>query len=334
MIRKYGFISLLCILMTVGVIHGIPENVPAEDSSGAMALLSGNAIRDNAGRVVSVERPYTRIISLYSAHTENLFALGLSEEIAGISRLDASMAQAKGKKTFSARNSPERFLAIQPDLVIVRPMLDHGYPRLMAQLERFGIQVVSLQPADTGEMLTYWRILGRLAGREEEAEKMVARFEKGVAEARAVSDAITTRKTVYFEAIHGQFKTFSPGAMPLFALSCAGGNNAAKDARPSRGTNIANFGKERILAIGEDIDVYLSQTGHMNNASIATIQSAPGYFAIRAVREGEIHLVDEDIVSRPTLRLLEGIAAIGKILYPERFTGDVRKRIMQHAAMQ
>ncbi|MBW2349127.1 MAG: hypothetical protein JRF59_15015 [Deltaproteobacteria bacterium] len=41
--------------------------------------------------------------------------------------------------------------------------------------------------------------------------------------------------------------------------------------------------------------------------------------AIKAVREGEIYIVDEDIVSRPTMRLLDGIWEIGRILYPARF---------------
>ncbi len=282
-----------------------------------MALLENNAIRDNAGRIVCVERPFTRIISLYSAHTENLFDLGLDDEVIGVSRIDASMERAKGIKTFSAQNSPERFIAARPDLVIVRPMLDNGYPRLMEQLSGFGIQVVSLQPGNVEEMMTYWLILGRLSGREGEAGEMVARFEKGIAEAGAIAQGIDMKKTVYFEAIHIRFKTFSPGSMPLFALEYAGGINAAEDARPSRGTNIADFGMERLLARGEEIDVYLAQTGHMNQPSVAAIKNVPGYSAIRAVREGNIYIVDEAIVSRPTLRLLEGIEAIRKILYEQ-----------------
>ena len=317
---------------------GFHETVPAGDSPvntpGVMGLVGEDAIRDSAGRVVCTKKPFTRIISLYSAHTENLFFLGLSDEIIGVSRIDASMAKAAGKKTFSPQNSPERFIAAAPDLVIVRPMLDHGYPRLMEQLDRFGIQVVSLQPADVDEMLIYWRILGRLSGREARGVGMGCRFKIGVAEARHIAEAVPSRKTVYFEAIHNRFKTFSPGSMPIFALETAGGINGAEDARPSRGSNIANFGKEPLLARGEEIDVYLAQDGHMNRPSIKAIMNVPGYTVIRAVREGNIFLVDEEIVSRPTPRLLEGIAAIGGILYPEQFTENANKRILRHGPNQ
>ena len=41
-----------------------------------------------------------------------------------------------------------------------------------------------------------------------------------------------------------------------------------------------------------------------------------GFAALRAVRLGRVHLIDEQLVSRPTLRLLQGIARIQSLLYP------------------
>ncbi|MCK7503795.1 MAG: hypothetical protein MZV70_06540 [Desulfobacterales bacterium] len=54
-------------------------------------------------------------------------------------------------------------------------------------------------------------------------------------------------------------------------------------------------------------------------------ERVPG--AARAVRAGRVHLVDERLVSRPTLRLLTGIFEIGRILHPERFTDEARARL-------
>jgi iron complex transport system substrate-binding protein len=54
----------------------------------------------------------------------------------------------------------------------------------------------------------------------------------------------------------------------------------------------------------------------MNPVTIAGIKGEGGFSAIRAVREGQIYIIDEQIVSRPTMRLLEGIYEIGRILYP------------------
>ncbi len=317
--------SIKRLLMTI-IFSVLFSSTPAW--AAEMAVLPDNAIRDCAGREVRVDKPFSRIISLYGAHTENLLALGASDALVGVARGDDDLAGAEAKRKFSAHDGPERFLAARPDLVIVRPMIDRGYAPLMARLEQFGICVVSLQPADIEEMKVYWQILGRLTGTEAAAERMTARFNEGVAAAREIAADISPEKRVYFEAIHDRFKTFSPDAMPLFALACAGGVNVAEDAAPVRGTNIAAYSKERILSRAGEIDVYLAQAGVMNRIDVPGIINEPGYHIIKAVREGGVYLIDEKIVSRPTLRLLEGICTIGEILYPERFDEDENQRIL------
>ena len=121
-------------------------------------------------------------------------------------------------------------------------------------------------------------------------------------------------------------KTFSPTAMPMFALKTAGGLNIATDAVVVRGNNIAAYGKERILAKSLEIDVYLAQKGVMNNPTVSLIRDEPGFHIIKAVKQNRIHLIDEMTVSRPTLRLIDGIGNIGAVLYPHLFTQNFRNQ--------
>jgi iron complex transport system substrate-binding protein len=51
----------------------------------------------------------------------------------------------------------------------------------------------------------------------------------------------------------------------------------------------------------------------------------PGFKTIKAVAEGEVYLIDEQIVSRPTMRLLDGIYQIGKILYPDDYNENAQE---------
>lgn len=295
--------------------------------SSDIAVLGKNAVQDCAGRRINTEKPFSRIISLYGAHTQNLVALGALDQLIGVARRDNQLAELD-KPVFSVHDGPERFVAARPDLVLVRPMHDRGYAALISRLEAFGVVVASLQPGSISEMKVYWHVLGHLTGRQQRVTSMIQRFEAGVRAARAVSSHISSRKKVYFEAIHKPFKTFAPGAMPLFALSCAGGVNIAQAAKSVRGTNIAGYSKERILAHADDIDVYLAQKGVMNPIQLTDILNEPGFDAIKAVQNGSVCLVDETIVSRPTLGLLEGICRIGECLYPERFDAATRERIL------
>ncbi|HHD63960.1 MAG TPA: ABC transporter substrate-binding protein [Desulfobulbaceae bacterium] len=283
-------------------------------------LTAGSAwafpIVDSDGRVVMLERPFTRIISLYGAHTRNLIDMGAGEQIVAVGRSDHQLPDLP---RISFRDDPERLLALKPDLVLIRPMISRAYPQLAKRLEQSGVSVVSLQPAAVDELFRYWEILGRLSGHEQGAKQLIAGFGAGLAEIRLKVDYLTRqeRRQVYFESMHKQMKTFAPGSMAIFVLESAGGINVAADATQVRKTNIAAYGKERILARANQIDIFLAQKGRMNPVTIEMIKKEPGFHVIKAVRENRIFLIDEKLVSRPTMGLLEGIQTVHDILYPQ-----------------
>jgi len=296
--RIAGIISIFC-LLAVDSVHAADTRVDED---------------------VLARAPYGRIISLYGAHTENLLALGAADRLIGIDGQSTLLTGAGGKAVFSYHDDPERFLAARPDLVLIRPMIERGYPRLVQRLQRSRIQVVSVQPIHVDQLPAYWRLLGRLAGRETRADAMHGAFREAVADFKQLSGRVKTPKRVYFEAIHSKMKTFTPRAMAIFALETAGGINVAADAPVRVNNNIAVYGKERLLSHAADIDVFLSQQGPMNRISVAAIMAEPGFSVIQAVKNGQVFLVDETVVSRPTLGLLQGIYRIGCLLYPEVYS--------------
>ncbi|MFW8601933.1 ABC transporter substrate-binding protein [Desulfobacterota bacterium M19] len=304
--------ALFCTLALIWA--GIMVNAPSVRAGTNMFV-------DQSGNRIVIKKPFKRIISLYGAHTENLFSLGLDKEVIGVSRHEAYPPQAMTKKIFSYHDDAERFLAARPDLVLIRPMIARGYPNLVRKLRGAGITVVSLQPRTIKDVYTYWRELGLLTGREGRAEAMIKEFETKLRHIHALVKKIpeAKRKKVYFEAIHSRMKTFSPSSIAIFALKTAGGINVAADAHARHNTNIAAYGKEHILSHANEIDVYLAQKGFMNRISKRRIREEAGFKTIKAVRNGQIYIVDEKIVSRPTLRLLDGIYEIGRFLYPKVF---------------
>ncbi len=277
-------------------------------------------LTDQEGGVVTFNKPFSRIISLYPAHTENLVELGLSKEIIGISASDTYPSSITEKPRFSDTDNAEKFIAADPDLLLIRPMISRSHPELIQRLRQSGITVVSLQPTTVEQMLVYWQTLGQLTGKAETALRMKERFWAGVEKIQKsfLQLPLDKRPGVYFEAIHSKMKTFSPSSIAAFALEAAGGRNVAADATPHNDSNIAEYGKERILAKSEEIDVFLSQYGRMNKVDLEMLRQEPGFQIIKAYRQSRVHLIDEALVSRPTPRLLLGIEEIAKILYPSR----------------
>lgn len=274
-------------------------------------------IVDSSGQVRAVAKPFTRIISLYSAHTENLCSLGAEKQLVGISRSDDYPPSVMDTPRFSYREDPEKFIALQPDLVLVRPMIERSYPQFIDKLKQAGIAVISLQPNSVEEMFGYWQSLGILTGREAQAQEMITVFRTRL---KVVQDSLKNvpddqRPKVYFQSIHKKMKTFAPESIGTFVLKEAGGINIAADAEQVRATNIAVFGKEQLLSRGTEIDIFLAQHGRMNPVDIDTILKEPGFAAIKAVREGQVFLIEEALVSRPTLRILDGIEQLNALFH-------------------
>lgn len=295
----------------------------------AQMALDGQWITDSVGRRIHVRQPYQRIISLYGAHSENLFHMGAQSQVVGVTAGEERPPEANDLPVYSYHDGLEKFIAGRPDLVLIRPMIDRGYRQLIHRLEVLGVTVVSLQPSTTEEMYLYWSILGKLSGRTRQAHQMIDRFRQTSRRIRRRTSSCHPKKRVYFEAIHDRMRTFTPTAMAIFVLETAGGINVAGDAVSRRGTNIADYGLERLLSQADSIDVYLAQTGPMNRPTLEMIKTTPGYGLIRAVQQDQIHFIDEKLVSRPTMRLLDGICRIGGILYPQLF--PVETRAMQCA---
>ncbi len=287
---------------------------------GLAAADNVKTIVDSSGQTISVPKPFKRIISLYTAHTENLCSLGAENLLVGVSSSDNYPASVTGKPRFSYREDPEKFIALHPDLVLVRPMIERSYPQFIDTLRRAGIVVISLQPNNIDEMFGYWQDLGILTGHEAQAEEMIAVFTSRL---KVIQDSLKgikldQRPKVYFQSIHKKMKTFAPESLGTFVLEQAGAINIAADAEQVRNTNIAIFGKEQLLSHGSEIDIFLAQHGRMNPVDVKTIMNEPGFGAIKAVRDGRVYLIEEELVSRPTLRIMDGIEQLNALFYPRK----------------
>jgi len=280
-------------------------------------LASAYEITDQDGLTHSFTAPFKRIISLYPAHTENLAAMGAEKALIGISSSDTYPESILHKDKFSYHDTIEKFISARPDCVLIRPMIRRSAGTLVEKLQKFGVTVISLQPTTPEELYDYWHQLGLISGQITNSSLITKAFKDRLGHLTAEVQSIpqAERPVVYFESIHTRMKTFSPDSIAIFCLESAGGLNAAPDALPRRNSNIAGYSKERILSLAHTIDVFLAQSGRMNNITVDQIISEPGFGAIKAIQQNQVYLVDEHLVSRPTPRLLEGISYIQKLLY-------------------
>ena len=284
---------------------------------------AGAAVRfiDDEGKAIALDRPCGRIISLYSAHTENLFAIGAGASVIGVPNATDYPEEAAALPRFDYNGDPEYVIAAVPDVVVIRPFLRRQNPGYFLELEKAGIVLVSLYPQSLDDFDEYIRRLALLAGRTAEAEQRLSGFHAGLADIQGITSGLAAKQRVFFEATENEVRTIAAGALPERAIVFAGGVNIAGGAPAiTPGSSIARFGVEKLLGHAEEIDAYIVQQGAMNrSSSLAAVKGRPGFGAVKAVRDDKVFFISEKLISSPTFRYLDGVRALAEFLYPELF---------------
>ena len=261
---------------------------------------------------------YERIVSLYSGHTDNIIALGGKDRLVGISKNDEP-DRLPDVPRFAPKSGAEAILAVRPDLVLIRTMVEKQNPSLRSVLERAGVTVMSVDPPAWDGFASYLRTLAPLIGVDPQAA--VLKFVELCDDIREKA-AIEWRMdhpspSVFVEATAKELHTCAPRSWAAHMIELAGGANAAQKAKPLReGSAIAPWGLERVMELlSSGLDVYLVQQGPMNRATRDDIASRPWGSALKKTK---VVFIPEYLLSRPSLLgLKEGGDILLKIFYGE-----------------
>ncbi len=317
---KFNFIMLLILFGIFGLFIGCDssgDNINKEISGGS--LTSKISFTDDDGNEINLDKPAERIISLYSAHTENLYYIGAGEKIIGRHKTCTYPPDAVFAEVFDYNGDPEKVISANPDLVIIRPFIRKKAPDFVKVIESSGIKVVSLYPDKFNKFDDYIKKLAMITGTEENAERLLLKFHKELDDIKSITSEISPKQTLFFESTETNVRTVTSDSMAGIAIETAGGINIAKDAEPlEEGSSIADFGEEKVLMNADKIDVYISQRGSMNSgASKQGISERAGFNIIKALKNGRFFTINEKIISSPTFRYTKGVREIARYLYPE-----------------
>lgn len=282
-------------------------------TAAAMAEEEEIRLIDARGKEIVLEQPAERIISLYSAHTENLYALGAGERLIGGSNSEVYPEAATQLPVYHYRDDPEKVIAAAPDLVLVRPMIERVAPEYIEALERAGVVVASLYPDAADEFEAYIRTLARLSGTEEQAEALLADRAARM-EAMAERTREVDRVSVFVETSADPLRTLTADSLAAVSVALAGGRLVSDDADENPGSSMVEYPVEKLIEKADQVEVYVAQLGGMNKAAtVEEICERPGYSALAAVQKGFVRVIDEKLIASPTFRQLEGIEQLAEL---------------------
>lgn len=322
MFRKNLILTLLIALVAAcapapqptATVVPVSTEISVTDVVATEAVAEGLSFTDGLGREVTLIAPAQRIVALAPSLTEFVFAVGAGEQLVGRDELSDFPAEAADVasigSTFGSVNT-EAILALKPDLVLAAEI---NTPEQVQELESLGLTVYYLSnPLTYDELYEQVRLFGQLTGHEDEATALAESLATRV---KAVESAVanaTEKPTVFYE-IDGTDPakpwTTGPGTFMNTMISMAGGVNIGGVLSDP----FAQISVEEIVAQDPNI-ILLGDT--LYGVTIESIAERAGWGDLSAVKEGNIYAFDDNLASRPSPRMVDGLEELLKILHPE-----------------
>lgn len=264
-------------------------------------------IKDDAGNEVTITKQPERIVSLAPADTELLFAVGGGKQVVGVTTYCDYPEEVKSIAKvgdFAAPNI-EAVAAAKPDLILATAGVQAD---VVKQLQALGATVVVIDPQTLDGVYTDIQRVGDIVGSHDEASDLVKSMRADVAD---VQKAVSKEPSVTAFVEIGQNPLYTVGSGTLIdeLVKLAGGTNVVTAA------GYVPYATEQVVKANPS--VYLATKG--SGSDPAQIEKRAGYSAIDAVKNGRVIILDDNLVSRPGPRAVQGLKEIAKGLHPDAF---------------
>jgi iron complex transport system substrate-binding protein len=277
---------------------------------------AGITLIDGLGRTVTLAAPAQRVVSLAPSNTEILFAVSAGGQVVGrdpYSDYPAEAATVTDIGDTYAELNTELITSLQPDLVLAAEITP---PEQVAQLEQLGITVYWLaNPVDLSGLYNNLNIVAQLTGHETEAAALVASLCARVEAVQTALAGIADKPTVFYEVdgLTDPNAPYTAGTSTFIDLiiTAAGGVNAAATLDGYKQLSI-----EELLVQNPDF-ILLGDAAY--GATPELVAQRAGWTDLAAVQKNQVIPFDDNLMSRPGPRLVDGLEQLAKLLHPEQF---------------
>ncbi len=277
----------------------------------SVSYSASKKFRDEVGREVTFPFPPKRLVSLAPNITEILFSLDLDEEIVGVSLHCNYPEKVKDRVRVGSYVSLdyERIVSLSPDLVIATGA---GNTRdMVVRLERLGFPTYVIFPKKFDDVLQSIHHIGQVISREKKALSMIQEMKKrkqGIIE----RTGHLPRPKVFLQIGEAPLVTVGRGSFADDLIRLAGGENIA-----GMGTErYPRFGMEEILRRSPEVILISSMNPRGDYDRV--LKEWSRWMTIPAVKNGRVHLINSDLIDRPSPRIIEGLEEMARFIHPEK----------------
>ncbi|BAJ62287.1 ABC transporter substrate-binding protein [Anaerolinea thermophila] len=272
-------------------------------------------VPDGMGGTLTLEAPAQKIISLAPSNTELLFAVGAGSQV--IAREEFSNYPQEAQALPSVGGSmgkydTEKMVSLQPDLVLASPLTA---PETLQALKDLGFTLVVVpNPITLEDMYANIELVGKITGHENEAQELVASLKDRQQKILAVVAKASSKPKVFYELDASQDPakpwTSGPGTFIDQLITLAGGVNVGASLQGEW----AQISLEELLVQNPDVILLGDANWGVTPESVA---QRTGWEKLDAVKNGKVFPINDDLISRPGPRQIDGLAELVRLLHPE-----------------
>lgn len=267
---------------------------------------------DALGREIPVPAPPKRLIALAPNLTEILYALGLGDRVVGVTNHCNYPPEASLKPKVGSyiHLNVEQIINLSPDLVI--GTVDGNERYVLDLLEQAHIKVFFVNPRNVRQAIETISTLGLVCGLPERAsriaEALTLRVNRVV---EVVRDR--TRPLVFLQINIQPIMSVNRNTVHHDLIRLAGGDNMTAD----EPVTYPRISLEAVIRKKPEVIIISSmeREGRFEKARQDWLQ----WTSIPAVQMGRVHLIDSDLIDRPSPRVVGGLEIMAKLLHPEAF---------------
>ncbi|SLM49723.1 putative Vitamin B12 import system, periplasmic binding protein BtuF [Nitrospira japonica] len=279
-----------------------------------MANITPRTFVDDAGRKLYIAKAPSRVVSLAPSITEMLFALGLDEQIVGVTELCDFPAAALSKpKVGYARHNLEALIALRPDMIVAPQEFLRS--DVVAKLEELKIPVFLMDAKTVDDILMQIQSLGKIFNKTKVSDEVTGRMRERIA-AVAKQIAASNKKRVLYVLNSHPLITVGPGSYIHQMIGLAGGINVAHGAASPYPT----LSIETVLQ--EDPEVIIFPVGPVESVPKSEQNEWNRWSSLSAVRHRQLREVSSDALNRPGPRVVEGLELLARAIHPEVSLSD------------
>jgi iron complex transport system substrate-binding protein len=253
-----------------------------------------------------------RIVCLTEETTETLYLLGEGHRVVGISGYTVRPPEARQKPKVSSflHARYEKIDALNPDLILAFSDLQS---EITNDLVKRGYSVFTFNQRSVAEILQMIRVLGGIVGVAGRANALADELASGLEDIRRAAQAFARRPRVYFEEWDDPLISGIQWVEELIEI--AGGVPVFPELRHAKLATNRIVTSEQVMAAQPDVIIGSWCGKPVRKERIA---ARPGWAAMPAVRDREIHEVKSTYILQPgPASLTEGVRQIHAII--ERF---------------